>query len=132
METSRHISTHIDRAPKEVYDFASNPENLPQWASGLSNSTVEVVDGQWVTDSPMGRILIDFAPANDFGVLDHDVTVPSGQTFHNPMRVMPDGDGAEVVFTLRRQPEMTDADFERDATTIAGDLATLKGLLERG
>jgi hypothetical protein len=40
METSRHISTHIDRTSKEVYDFASNPGNLPHWASGLSNSTV--------------------------------------------------------------------------------------------
>ena len=37
---------------------------------------------------------------HDHGVLDHDVTLPSGETVHNPMRVIPDGDGCEVVFTL--------------------------------
>ena len=31
------------------------------------------------------------------------------------MRVVPDGDACEVVFTLRRQQGMSDAEFERDA-----------------
>ena len=34
-----------------------------------------------------------------FGVLDHEVTLPSGVTVLNPLRVVPDGDGCEVVFT---------------------------------
>lgn len=40
------------------------------------------------------------------------------------------GTGSEVVFTLRRQPGTSDADFERDADTVAADLARLKELLE--
>jgi hypothetical protein len=32
--------------------------------------------------------------------LDHDVTLPSGETLSNPMRVVPNGTGSEVVFTL--------------------------------
>jgi hypothetical protein len=47
------------------------------------------------------------------------------------MRVIPDGDGCEVVFTLRRQPGMTDADFSRDAGLVLADLRALKRLLER-
>jgi hypothetical protein len=35
-----------------------------------------------------------------------------------------------VVFTLRRQPDMTDEAFEADATAIRTDLETLKRLLE--
>jgi hypothetical protein len=35
------------------------------------------------------------------------------------MRVLPNGDGSEFVFTLIRRPEMSDDEFE------------LKGLLER-
>jgi len=61
-----------------------------------------------VAESPMGPVVIAFVPSNDHGVLDHDVTLPSGETVHNPMRVIAAGGGSEVVFTLRRAPGMTD------------------------
>lgn len=127
---SRHISIDIDRPVSEVYDFAADPLNLPSWAAGLAGSTVERDGEQWVTESPMGRVTFSFVPRNDFGVLDHDVTLPSGESVHNPLRVIRDGEGCEVVFTLRRRPEMTDEDFERDADAVARDLATLKSLVE--
>ena len=126
---SRHLSTHIDRPAKLVYDYASNPANLPSWAPGLGTS-IDEVDGQWIMDSPMGRIVVAFAPANEFGVLDHHVTVPSGETFYNPMRVMVDGEGSELVFTLRRLPDMTDEEFQRDADLVLADLRKLRDLLE--
>jgi len=78
----------------------------------------------------MGRVTFTFAAHNDFGVLDHDVTLPSGETVYNPMRVISDGDGCEVVFTLRQRPGMTDDDFQRDADSVAHDLATLRSLVE--
>jgi hypothetical protein len=127
---TRHISTHIDRPAQEVYDYASQPANLPEWAPGLGSS-VERVDDQWVVESPMGRIVVTFAPRNEFGVLDHDVTLPSGETVYNPMRVTVDGTGCEVVFALRRLPGMSDEEFQRDADAVLADLTTLKGVLER-
>lgn len=126
---SRHVGERIDRPADEVYEYVSNPANLPEWAAGLGSS-VEHVGGQWFADSPMGRVGLKFAPRNDFGVLDHDVTLPTGATVHNPMRVIPDGDACEVVFTLRRQPGMTDDDLARDEAAVATDLATLKRILE--
>jgi hypothetical protein len=121
----------IDRAADDVYDYASDPANLPEWAGGLGSS-IEFVDGRWLADSPMGRVAVDFAPRNDFGVLDHRVTLPSGESVLNPMRVIADGAGSEVIFTLRQQSTQTDEDFDRDAATVAADLGRLKGLLERG
>jgi hypothetical protein len=127
---TQHISIGIDRPADEVYDFAADPLNLPKWAAGLAGSRVEH-DGKHVfTESPMGRVTITFAPRNDFGVLDHDVTLPTGETVYNPLRVIRYGDGCEVVFTIRQRPEMTDADFKRDADAVAKDLATLKSLVE--
>jgi hypothetical protein len=126
---SRHVSTHIDRSAGAVYAYAGDPANLPSWAAGLSGS-IKQVDGEWVADSPLGRITVEFVVANDLGVLDHRVTVPSGETFYNPMRVLEDGSGSEVVFTVRRQPAMSDADFERDVRAVTTDLDTLRQLLE--
>lgn len=121
----------IDRPVDEVYDYASNPAHLPAWASGLGSS-VELVNGQWLAESPMGRVAFAFVPRNTYGVLDHDVTLPSGETIFNPMRVIADGIASEVVFTLHRQPGTRDEDFARDADAVSADLATLKRLLEGG
>jgi hypothetical protein len=126
---SRHISTMIHRPAAVVYDYASDPRHLPEWAAGLSGS-IEQIDGQWIAQSPMGRVVVALAARNDFGVLDHDVTLPSGETVTNPMRVLPDGSGCEVVFTVRRTPKMTDEEFERDTDAVSADLQTLKQLLE--
>ncbi|RZT88902.1 polyketide cyclase/dehydrase/lipid transport protein [Pseudonocardia sediminis] len=126
---SRHISTVIGTDPAAVYAFASDPENLPRWAAGLSGS-VEYVDGRWRAESPMGTVTVTFAPANEWGVLDHDVELPSGEVTHNPLRVTAHPDGAEIVFSLRRADGVADTEFERDAATVTADLARLKQLLE--
>jgi hypothetical protein len=126
---SRHLSTHIDRSAQDVYDYASNPENLPAWAPGLGTS-VELVDGKLYAESPMGRVIVAFAPRNDYGVVDHDVTLPSGETIYNPMRVIAAGGAAEVLFSVRRRPGMTDVEFARDAEAVQADLDSLKKLME--
>lgn len=126
---SRHVSVVVRRTPAEVYAFARDPANLPRWAAGLAVGDPEVgVDGL-VLDSPMGRVAVRFAAPNDLGVLDHEVTLPGGQVVLNPMRVVAHPDGAEVVFTVR-QLAMSDDELERDAATVAADLARLSGLLE--
>jgi hypothetical protein len=78
----------------------------------------------------MGRVGFAFVPRNEYGVLDHDVTLPTGEVVYNPMRVIADGNGCEVVFTLRRRPGMSDEEFARDADAVAADLSRLKRVLE--
>ena len=126
---SRHIAVHVERPADEVYSYASDPAHLPDWAPGLCTS-ITPVDDHWVAESGMGRIIVLFAPPNPYGVVDHDVVLASGETFHNPVRVLPHDGGAEVVFTLRRQAAMTDADFDRDSAAVLADLVALKDLLE--
>ncbi|HKE67205.1 MAG TPA: SRPBCC family protein [Micromonosporaceae bacterium] len=126
---SKHLAESINRTAADVYDYAADPANVPDWAPGLGTG-IENVDGQWFVQTADGPIAVAFAPRNDFGVLDHTVTLPSGQTVYNPMRVIADGDGSEVVFTLRRMPGMSDEEFARDAGLVAADLAQLKRLLE--
>jgi hypothetical protein len=126
---SRHLSTLINRPPDEVYEFAADPANLPEWAPGLGTS-VQQIDGQWFVETSAGRVLFAFSPRNAYGVLDHEVTLPSGEVLYNPMRVTRNGSGSEVVFSLRRNPGMTDEDFDRDAGLVAADLARLKARVE--
>ena len=126
---SRHLSVYIDRPMVEVYAFASNPANLPRWAPGLGSSVVREQQN-WFVETPEGRVRVTFAPENEYGVLDHEVVTPSGDTVYVPLRAIADGDGCEVVFTLRRAPGMTEAEFERDTALVTADLARLRKVLE--
>jgi hypothetical protein len=126
---SRHLSTVIHCSPETVYAFAANPENLTAWAAGLVQSKVTRDGELLVVDSPEGRTTIRFVERNDLGVLDHDVTLPSGATTNNPFRVLAHPEGAEVLFTLR-QFDLSDSEFDRDAAMVDADLRRLKELLE--
>ena len=39
---AKHLSVSIERSAAEVHEFASDPENLPQWAEGLSGSIKKI------------------------------------------------------------------------------------------
>ena len=126
---SKQISESIERPAADVYRYASDPANLPAWAPGLGSS-VENIDGRWFVETPAGPAGFAFVERNEPGVLDHELTLPSGEVIYNPMRVVPIGDGCEVVFTLRRLPDMSIEDFERDARLVQADLTRLKQVLE--
>ncbi len=131
MHDVQHLSVSISRRPADVYEFVSDPRNLPRWAAGLARSEVKKEGDAWVADAPFGKVRITFAEKNPFGVLDHDVRLESGVTVHNPMRVVPHGQGSEFIFTLIRQPGMSDEKFAEDKAAVEKDLGTLKEILER-
>ena len=126
---SQTLSVTIAVPPERVYAFASNPENLPRWVPSFFES-VALVDGEWVAQSPLGRVVFEFVHDNDLGVLDQTVTLPSGARVTNPMRVIPNGDGSEILFTLIQYQGMTDQQFQEDAELVLSDLHTLRRLLE--
>jgi hypothetical protein len=126
----RNISVSIHRPPQDVYAFISNGENVPRWAAGLGTK-IQRVDGEWLAQGPIGGVRVRFAPPNDLGVADHDVVLETGATVHNPIRVVPNGPGSTVIFTLLRQPGVSARQFNQDASTVQKDLEALKTLLER-
>ena len=125
----RQLSVAIDRPAVEAYEFLSQPENFPKWASGLSRS-LRLVDGEWIADTDEGPARVRFSERNAFGVLDHAVTLPQGRSVYVPLRIVPRGRGCQLELTLFRQPQMSDAQFAADAEWVMRDLGAAKRLLE--
>jgi hypothetical protein len=126
---SKTITVRIARAQAEVYDFTSGPENFPRWGSGLAKS-LKKVNTEWIAEAPEGQVKVRFTERNNFGILDHYVAIRPGVDVYIPMRVIANGTGSEVIFTLFRLPDMTDETFARDVEWVERDLRALKALLE--
>ena len=126
----RHVSVSIARDWREVYEAFWRPEIFPHWASGLAQSSLVADGADYIARGPEGEVRIRFTPHNAFGIMDHMVMLADGNRVDVPLRIVPNGDGAEVTLTLFRQPGMDDSTFARDAEWIARDLAALKRLAE--
>lgn len=128
---ARSISVTIDRPYAEAYAFAQKPENFPKWAAGMSSSLRREGD-EWHAETPQGDATVTFSPLNEYGVLDHRVNIVGKPEIYIPLRLIANGEGTEVVFTLFRQPGMDDEAFDDDRAAVEQDLAALKRLLENG
>ena len=129
MLNSRTITCSINKPPATVFEFASNPENLPKWVLSFCMSVRKSGD-EWQMETPTGWVGIRFVAVNDYGVLNHVVTLPDGQSILNPVRVVANDIGSEVMFTLFQLPSMSDEQFSKDAGMVEADLQTLKAVLE--
>jgi hypothetical protein len=131
MYEAKTIGISIDRNWRELYETIWRPEDFPKWASGLSNSSLEKCGDRWRAGGSEGPVMISFTDHNAFGVMDHWVDLGGGRVVYVPMRVVENGKGAEVLLTLFRQPDMSDAKFAEDQIWVRRDLSALKALAER-
>jgi hypothetical protein len=119
------ISVSIPRDWRALYEAIWQPPMFQRWASGLAESSLEAAGDVWKASGPTGDVTIRFTPHNAFGVMDHTVILANGARVDVPLRVMRNGDGAEVALTLFRQPGMSDETFAADIDWVRRDLATL-------
>ncbi len=124
------LSITIARDWREVYARFWRPDTFALWARGLSQGALREIAGGWQADGPGGLVSLRFTDRNEYGIMDHWVSLASGAVVYVPMRVVARGTGAEVMLTLFRQPDMDDAAFTRDAAWVEADLARLKTLAE--
>jgi uncharacterized protein YndB with AHSA1/START domain len=129
MNEARTISVSIARSPSEVYEYLADPARFPEWSVFITAMRREA--DHWRALTQHGEVRMSFTPRNALGVLDHDVLVNPQLTVHVPMRVVKNGEGSEVLFTIFRQPGMSAQDYDADVALVRTDLLSLKRLLER-
>lgn len=125
------VNITINRDPKTVYKFISNLTNLPKWAKTFcrsikkSNNTM----GECIIETPQGPVEIRIAPKNNFGIVDHYISPAEGKEVLVPLRVVPNGSGTEVIFTVFQQPHMSDESYKKDIELVKQDLKNLKEIM---
>ena len=122
-----HIS--ILAPPRQVIAFLVDAHNWPKWAAWI-RSVSRTSEHGWTFATDAGPMHVRFVEHNTLGVLDHEVTLASGVTLLNSMRVVPNDSGSELVMVIFQLPDASTAEFERDIQAVREDLTRIKTLCE--
>lgn len=107
----------------------------PKWATEFfSGETDDQGDGTWRMTAPRmsGRVLLRIDVDVSHAVIDMYMA-PEGAPFGPPLpvRVVPNRDGADVLFTLARFPGQSDEDWSDGLESMNRELLNLKARHEK-
>jgi hypothetical protein len=126
-------SITIDQDAASVFRFVAEPRNLPRWASTFAPRISPAGDDRWVVPSPAGEILIRFDADEDRRTVDFHMkpVVPTpGLEGVAVSRVVPNGIGAEYVFTMFQFAGMPEEVWHGQLEELPCELARLKRAIE--
>jgi hypothetical protein len=124
-------SVTIATAPDKVRAFVADGANLPRWAIGFAKSVVPGPTG-WLVSTAQGEMPTTIGTDERTGTVDFRMQPAPGVTATAYARVVPNGDGAEFVFTQFQQPGVPNEVFDELVGAVGHELAALKALLEVG
>jgi hypothetical protein len=122
-----HVS--ILAPARQVIAFLVDVHNWMAWAPWI-RSVSRTSERGWTLETDVGPMAVRFVEQNPLGVLDHEVTLPSGTGALNSMRVLANGSGSELIMVVFQSPEVSSDQFARDVEAVRDDLARIKTLSE--
>jgi uncharacterized membrane protein len=118
----------IDASADELFDFLADPENLPRWAVGFCRSIRRDTD-RWVVATAQGEVAIRYVTDRALGVIDFLLSPAPGVEAAAFSRVIPNGGGAEYVFTQFQAPGVPDEVFAGQVAALTEELHILQRLV---
>ncbi|PIQ23857.1 hypothetical protein COW36_13550 [bacterium (Candidatus Blackallbacteria) CG17_big_fil_post_rev_8_21_14_2_50_48_46] len=122
-------SITIDVHPAWVFEFVSNPVNLPLWSRSFCLSVFQHEEA-WFIESPHGPIQVYMQADPETGVIDQYLYPTPEIQVLIPMRVVPNQSGTEFIFTLFQPDDISEEDYQQEIYWVEQELQTLKKLLE--
>ena len=131
MSTSYTATTFIEAEPDRVFEYVRVPENQPSWAINFVRSTRPLSDGRYAMQTPAGELIYRIEADPGCRTVDFFDETPEGETtMILPTRIVPHGRGSVFMFTIHRQPDMGDVQWEAGQRGLEEELTELKNLLE--
>jgi uncharacterized protein YndB with AHSA1/START domain len=124
-------STTIDAPTGGVFSYLADAANLPSWAPAFA-TTVEPDGDAWVVGQGDARLGLRILADRERGTVDLRVTPPNGRESTVYMRVLPNGSGSELLFTLFFSDSRTDEELARQAAEVEAELARVRTACEAG
>lgn len=123
---TEHVT--INASPGHLFEFLADPNNLPKWAVGFCRAIRRDGD-RWCVQTSQGEVMVRYVTHPDLGVVDFYICPAPGIEMAAFSRVVPNGDGAEYVFTQFQAPGMPDDVFEAQVSALKEELVVLRALM---
>ena len=123
MTRSRTLSITVNKKTGDAFDAILQvpPKMMPD--AKLQE------DGWWSFTGPHGKSRLKFNENKSLGILDHEY-VDEESKWSVPMRVISSGEFSEVVITLNKPDELTDAQFDQRMSEIGEMIISMKNIIE--
>jgi hypothetical protein len=123
-------SVAVATRPDDLFAYVADPENLPEWAIGFAKE-IRSENGRSLVITPKGEQVAMSQTVNAElrtvdGVLEFAPSV-EGRTY---TRVVPNGDGAEYIFTMLQPAGRPDEVFDGQVAELGRELTVLKARVE--
>ena len=119
--------TTVLRAPRdEVFEYLSDIENLPDWATEFARE-LKREGGRYKVVNGLGEFLFEIRADRDTGVIDMFAGPSEEEMAIFPTRAvsLPDGQTA-YTFTMLQGPDMPDEIFESQHASLRRELENLE------
>jgi hypothetical protein len=123
---SETVTTVVDAPQGEVFDYMSDIENLPKWATEFARELKRVGDDYKVVNG-LGEFFFEIRADADTGVVDMYAGPTKSDMAVFPTRVLalPDGRTA-YSFTMFQGPGMPDELFESQHASLQREFANIE------
>jgi hypothetical protein len=123
------VSVSIHAKPEKVWDFISNINNWPKF-SEFASDIEKVKDGEWIFHTSQGDVRVIERFDKEHLLLDHVCIVQSGDEQFIPYRVVPNGEGGELMMTNQQTAGVSDEEYAEQLQWMKEELHNVKKLLE--
>jgi hypothetical protein len=120
-------SLGIAATPEAVHAYLSDGRNLPEWAPGFA-SRIRRHDRGWVVARGEIEFAIDVPAEPLSGTVDF--LAPGEHARGLYARVLPNGEGAELTFTIMFTPDTPDDVVAAQMLTLETELAAIRRACE--
>lgn len=124
------ISVSINVKPEKVYEFVSELNNWKQF-SDFGKDIEQIEDGKWIFHTSQGDITVLTRFDRRNMLLDHTCILKSGEEQFIPYRVVPNGDGSELIMTNFKGKTSSDKDYAQQLKWMTDELDNIKAILEK-
>lgn len=132
---TKTLTISIDAPFTKVATDLANPSTHPEWATEFFSGTAKKMsNGEVLVTVPMmgGSVRYKIEADLESGVLDLFLS-PEGADFGAPLpvRLIKNGDGVDVLWTLTRFPGVADSAWEHGVVSMKKELLALKARHEK-
>jgi hypothetical protein len=123
------VSVSINAKPEKVWNFVSDLLHWRQF-SDFGKDIEQISDTEWIFHTSQGDVQVIPKFDKERLLLDQVCIIASGEEQFIPYRIVPNGDGCEIMMTNQQTATVNDEEYAEQLKWMTDELNNLKKIME--